>query len=80
MRLEDNQSLKERIRQESKQYLNLPPGPDEFTRMEFQEANDIDVNKAFAVLDKMVKDGKVTVRDGNKDGSFCKVYKFRQGE
>jgi len=71
----DISDLKERIIAESRQYLRLPPGEDEFTIFDFMEWNEIERDPARRALIAMEKDAKVSKRKGKINGGSCNVYK-----
>ena len=79
--LTDSQSLKQRIIDESKEYVVLPPGENEFTIKDFMEAHgeNMTEDRARLALEKMEKEGKIYSRKGlpkSRKGS-CNVYGFR---
>ena len=76
--LTDTSDLKQRILEESKEYIVLPPQEGEFTIKDFIEAygDDINYDRAFLVLKKMLKDGKIYKRVGMSPGTHgrCNIY------
>ena len=79
--LTDGKSLQERIREESRKYLTLPPGDNEFTTDDYIRWNDIvDRNAAYSALREMVKDGTLYKRKGKLNGASVNVYGFKVRE
>ena len=72
--LTDHQTLRDRIRAESQQYLSTEPREGEFTTSDYKEWLGVDNNTAYRVLQQMVKDGKLTKRNGKQNGANCNVY------
>ena len=78
-KLTDTSDLKQRILEESKEYVVYPPKNGEFTMKDFMGAHD-DIGRETArrVLRQMERDGKIYSRDGiTKNNKRCKVYGWK---
>ena len=60
-----------------KEYDAMRPGPDDFTIRIFQKELGISAQAAKTELDRRVKNGELTVRDGfDAGGKSCKLYRM----
>ena len=76
--LTDTSDLKQRILEESKEYVMLPPKNGEFTKRDFMEAHDnMGREQARGILNRMERDGKIYSRDGIKGNKRCNVYGWK---
>ena len=81
--LKDKQSLFDRIREESRPFLNIPPQEDEFTLIDYINANStrekrMNRNTAEARLKEMIEAGVVVKRKGGYNGKSVNVYRFKE--
>ena len=76
--LKDSNSLKQRILEESKEYVVQPVQEGEFTIKFFAEVWDLSYDQARDTLIRMEKDGKVYKRVGVNTNGRCNVYGWRE--
>lgn len=77
--LKDSLGLKQRILEESKEYVVQPVQEGEFTIKDFMQAHeDMSYDQARSILIKMAKDDKVYKRNGVSKNGICNVYGWEE--
>ena len=72
----DINDLRQKILEEARSRIPIPPAEDEVTAGILAEREGITAKQARIILRDMVEDGVATVRDnGLVNGKTCKVYK-----